>query len=285
MIKIAGQPFQNAEKWPSESVEHAILEPMIASSTVFAYPSMDALLFELAFRKNIISSSKALNQSNAEFASFRDSRCNPAYWHLTNAGGFRLRPGVQPAAAIQDIFLNSEQYAFECATAMVIIYYHALEKLIGAEQFNALFPDIYLYSWHIDPKLRLNLYHTEQFIPADCVYFDNPDFDPYTPQWRGENAILMDNGLYFGHGIGIVSAAQLIQALNRTRRPGSRRSATLLDQALRPDFNYLFKITSTVRENTFPEYPSVVAIHHQTSISFKQYKMYVEIAYQQLGWR
>ena len=89
-----------------------------------------------------------MNQSNVQFAVFKNSHCNPQYWLLTSAGGFLLRHGVKPSDAIQDIYLNSSQYAFECATAMIIIYYHAVLTLIGENLFNQLFQGIYLYSWH-----------------------------------------------------------------------------------------------------------------------------------------
>ena len=73
-----------------------------------------------------------MNRSNVQFAVFATSRGNPHYWNMTSVGGFRLWPGVKPSDAIQDIYTNSSWYAFECATAMIVIYYHAVLNLIGS---------------------------------------------------------------------------------------------------------------------------------------------------------
>ena len=125
---------------------------------------LDELSFELKLRNNIILSARALNQSNAEFAVFENSRCNPRFWHLMYTGGFLLRRDVKPSDAIQDIYLNSSLYAFECATAMVIIYYHAVLHLIGESFFNQLFSNLYLYSWNFDPDLGLQTIYTNRFF-------------------------------------------------------------------------------------------------------------------------
>lgn len=44
---------------------------------------------------------------------------------------------------------------------------------------------------------------------------------------------------YYGHGLGIKSAEEMIASLNRKRVPGSRTSAYLTDEALHPNFNYI----------------------------------------------
>lgn len=99
-----------------------------------------------------------MNDSNVHFARFKSSRCNPQYWHLSSVGGFLLKRGVKPSDAIQDIYLNSSLYAFECATGMVIIFYYAVLNLIGESLFNQLFQRIYLYSWHADSDLGIRGY-------------------------------------------------------------------------------------------------------------------------------
>jgi hypothetical protein len=141
----------------SGSIESMIIQRMNEDPIVYSYQSIDELSFELKLRKNIILSARAMNQSNVQFEVFAKSRCNPQYWHLTSTGGFQLRYGVKPSDAIQDIYMNSSQYAFECATAKAIIYYHAVLILIGEYFFNQLFKNIYLYSWHVDPDLGLTL--------------------------------------------------------------------------------------------------------------------------------
>ncbi len=248
---------------------------MNEDTAVYSYQSIDELSFELKLRKNIILSARAMNQSNVRFAVFAKSRCNPQYWHLTRTGGFLLLDGVTPSDAIQDIYRNSSQYAFECATAMVIIYYHAVLNLIGESLFNQLFQNIYLYSWHADPDLGLTSNYTGHFLPGDVVYFKNPDFDPQTPQWRGENAVILGDGTYFGHGVGIKTAEQIIQALNRRRKPGKKQSAYLTNVVTRPSFKHLAKLSMSQGVYSNHKYQHIVVQHSESSISFDQYVFYL----------
>ena len=160
MIHISGMKFQQSSMWPSGSIERVIVQQMDEHPVVYSYQSLDELSFELKLRKNIIVSARAMNQGYAQFEPFSHSRCNPEYWYLTNAGGFQLKPGVRPSDAIQDIYNNSSLYAFECATAKMIIYYHAVLNSLGEYVFNQIFQDLYLYSWHADPELGIQPINT-----------------------------------------------------------------------------------------------------------------------------
>ncbi|MGM0878534.1 MAG: protein-glutamine gamma-glutamyltransferase [Bacillota bacterium] len=238
--------------------------------------------FERKLRKNIIVSARAMNQSNVRFEVFARSRCNPQYWHLTSTGGFQLRQGVKPSDAIQDIYINSSQYAFECATGKVIIYYHAVLSLIGEYLFNQLFQNIYLYSWHADPDLGLRSIYSHRFLPGDVVYFNNPDFNPRTPQWRGENAVVLGDGTYFGHGLAIKTAEQMIHALNKRRKPGANQSAYLTNLVTRPSFKHLAKFSMSQRDYSIYKYQHIVVHHNESSISFDRYLFYLNKVYNQM---
>ncbi len=228
------------------STQLGIVERMERSQFAFSYDSLQQLTFELKLRNDIIESAKALNSSGVSFASFDESRCNEEYWHLTGYGGFQLRDGVKPADAILDIFRSGSKYAFECSSAMVIVYYRALIHTLGHQTFNRLFPDILLYDWRHDKNLELLTQTTAQTVvlPGDVLYFDNPDFNPETPEWRGENAVYLGNGAYYGHGIGITGAQDIIDSLNGERGPDATRSAYLTDQIVRPDFAYLAQFSN-----------------------------------------
>ena len=80
------------------------------------------------------------------------------------------------------------------------------------------------------------------YIPGDRRYFVNPDVDPLTPQWQGENVIDLDGELYYGHGIGIYNAETIIKELNKNRSEGADESARLKDSAGRPNFKKLADI-------------------------------------------
>ncbi len=230
--------------FPRGSMERDILKDMEESREAFRFRTEDELKFELTFRANTVNSARSLNGSGMDFSTFKDSRCNTAYWERKENGGFLLRGGVSPASAIRDIFQNGRKYATECATAMVIVFYGALVRSYGDALFNSTFPRIYLMNWiRLDPLLKdIGIPHkTPKLLLGDRGYFSNPDFDPETPEWQGENVIVLPNALYYGHGIGITTADNIIAALNENRKEGATQTAYQQDSAARPDFSELYR--------------------------------------------
>ncbi|WP_067727418.1 protein-glutamine gamma-glutamyltransferase [Oceanobacillus damuensis] len=277
MIQVAGIEFQQTDLWPTGSIENIIIQRMAEHPIVYSYSSIEELRFEVKLRNNIIASARAMNAGDARFETFDTSRSNPRYWRVTSAGGFQLRHDVLPSDAIRDIFENSSLYGFECAMAKVMIYYHAVLNTMDDDNlFNQLFQNIYLYSWNFDPDLGIQTIYTTHVIPGDVVYFNNPDVNPETSWWRGENAVDLGDGTYFGHGLGIRSADEMIQALNEMRRSGSTRSAYMLEQVTRPSFKNLANISlSSRRSKVLP-----VVIHHgKCSISCDEYLFYLNAFY------
>lgn len=204
------------------------------------YGAPGNLEFEQSMRQEIIAAAKAMSVGGTDFSTFEDSRCNPVYWDRTANGGFQLKAGVAPSAGIKDIFVNGPLYAFECASAMVMILYKAIIAQIGENAFNRHFGNLFLWDWNYDSNLRMiTTFEKSDMQPGDVVYFKNPDHDPDKPEWQGENAIMLAENTYYGHGLGIKSAAEMITALNRERVRGSRVSAYFTDEALHPDFGYL----------------------------------------------
>jgi protein-glutamine gamma-glutamyltransferase len=248
MVMIANRPFDVtplAEEYPEGSVQRQLLHSMSQSAEAYRYDAVDQLIFELALRNEIVNAARALDRSRFGFAVFHQSRANPAYWDRTDNGGFRLKPGASPSAAINDIFVDGGRYATECATAMVIVYYKALLEVFGEELFDRLFSDIFLMNWHITEPLLREIgtpQRVSDILLGDRGYFANPDVNPQTPQWQGENVIVLPGGLYYGHGIGIHNAERIIAALNANRREGATRSAHFLDSAARPNFKRLAEV-------------------------------------------
>lgn len=246
MIIIAGSEIKpdvfTSEHQLSE-IEKKILEAMSSGNETYKYASPEELLFELGMRKNIIDASYELHKGRLRFRIFRESECNEDFWERTEEGGFLLKEGIKPSDAITDIFRNARKYGTECATAIVIVYYKAVLDIYKAELFDSSFEGIYLMNWQHAYKYLgvLTFRDQEEFFPGDCRYFANPDVDPLTPEWQGENAIDLGTGSYYGHGIGITTADGIIAALNRNRISGSEISAHLLKTATRPDFKKLYK--------------------------------------------
>lgn len=224
-------------------LEMMILQQKMNAPAAYHYNSPEALLFELRMRTEIVFAARALASSNATFATFENARCNERLWILEEDGGFRLRPGVSPSDGIRDIYQNGYLYAFECATAMLIILYMAALNAIGEQVFNVYFSGLYLRDWNYDYDLRLVSNNQVAAYPGDVLYFKNPEHNPRTPEWQGENAVLLDDQLYFGHGLGIRTADSIIASLNRKRIPGSQVSAYLTDQVVHPDFEYVRRLS------------------------------------------
>lgn len=238
MIKILGKIITKDEiinEYPPNSLKRKIIDKLSSSNEIYKYDSLNQLKFEVNLRLNIVTAAKELDRSNVAFRVFRKAKCNSRYWKLTNEGGFLLKEEVKPSDGIRDIFINSSKYGTECATAMVIIYYKALLNILPEKLFNEMFPSIHLLNWHY---ISRNLYlqqnkESTDFIPGDCRYFKNPDVNPLTPEWQGENVIDLGNGTYFGHGIGIKNADGIIKFLNKHRKSGATEQAFLANVVTR----------------------------------------------------
>lgn len=236
MIMLMGTIIQHPPPGNLSETETLIFEALKRSDLTYHYPSWRQLRFELKLRKNIIDAARELSKSGAEFSIFQDSRFNPRYWTKTSRG-YRLNQHVNPADAIADIYQNGQEYAFECSTAIVIVYYYAVLQSINRTAFNQLFQNLLVWDWSYDEDLRIITKVGTDFIPGDVLYFHNPDYRSYV--WIGENSVYLGNDLYFGHGIGIKTKEEMINALNTLRKPNATKSAYVLSQHSRLDFNYL----------------------------------------------
>ena len=230
--------------FPEGSLQKKMFDILSSSSKTYNYHSINELKFEFDFRTEITVAARELLKSRMAFKIFRKSTCNADYWDRTDNGGFSLKAGVNSSDAIRDIFMNGTQYGTECATAIVIIFYKAALNIFKDEPFNDLFKDIFLMNWdssddHLNTRYVRNV---SDPLPGDCRYFKNPEVNPKTPEWQGENTIDLGNGTYFGHGIGIGTDEKIISVLNRKRISEATESAYLLDSATRPDFRNLARL-------------------------------------------
>lgn len=240
MILVEGSPTFSINPLTLSEIERKILQEKQKSQVVYRYPSVDALEFELKTRMHTVEAAKALYASGVSFATFAGSKCNEQYWTRTENGGFQLKGGVLPSVGINDIFENGHLYGFECAGAIIIIFYKAVLDTVGDAVFNAYFKNLFLRDWQYDRDLSLiTTYDKNEAYPGDALYFKNPQHDPDTPEWQGENVIMLDDDLYFGHGIGIESGQDIINALNRMRFENASISAYLQDIVVHPDYEYL----------------------------------------------
>ncbi|MCP6682396.1 protein-glutamine gamma-glutamyltransferase [Bacillus nakamurai] len=243
MIIISGQTLrpQDIANWQTEESLLPYLNELIASPVQFDYGSIAELMFEVQLRRNIVQAAKELSGSGAKFATFAKTYGNTAFWRVTPEGALELKYRIPASKAIRDIIENGAFYAFECATAIVVIYYLAVLKTVGNERFDSRFKNIILYDWHYE-HLPIYTETGHHFLLGDCLYFKNPDFNPQKAQWRGENVIVLGKDQYFAHGLGILTAEQIIQKLNSLRKKNAVQSAYLLSQATRLDAPALYQI-------------------------------------------
>lgn len=206
------------------------------SSISYYYGSTHELLFDLHLRENIIKAANDLHKSGVAFAPFQTSKFNPKFWQKIKYG-YLLIPGILPSDAIKDIFQNGKEYAFECSTAIVLIYYKAVLDTISLSYFNTLFQRLLVWDWNYDRDLSIITKRGRDFISGDVVYFFNPEYDH--PVWTGENAVFLGKDLYFGHGVGLETKEGMIKALNTLRKKNATQSAYLISQHSRLNFSYL----------------------------------------------
>ncbi|QKE73173.1 protein-glutamine gamma-glutamyltransferase [Arthrobacter citreus] len=235
--KIVHASLKNSED-SNNKLYQEILSNLTTSKKSHIYKSERELSFDVTLRTYVLKASKELLTSGMQFRVFRRAYCNPMFWIRTPMGGFRLRPGIRASMGIYDIFRNGQFYATECATAIIMVFYKALLDLYGYEIFDQIFDNgFYLYTWNYDPKLAILTAEVDRPAPGDVVYIKNPEVDPMTPEWQGENTVCMGSNYYYGHGIGIRGLQEIIYHLNMHRYPFAMVSAYLTNLNTRIDSN------------------------------------------------
>lgn len=255
MIVIAGNPFDITDllsEYSSRSVEYEVLKKLADSSAEYRYDNIEQLKFELALRKETVEAAIKLAGSGFRFAVFHDSEGNEDFWDRTENGGFKVKDGISPFDAIDDIYQHGRKYATECATAMMIVYYRALSQVLGKDLFDKMFPGIYLMDWYIRHTVLDSIgtpIKVDDKLIGDRGYFNNPDVDPEHPEWQGENVIILPNDKFYGHGVGVTTAERIIDSLNHSRKKDPTEVAYFMDEVSRPDFKLIYNKSEKVKND------------------------------------
>lgn len=200
---------------------------------------------DIVFRERVVKAAHALAAGGAQFSASHDAdKVNSALWTMGYGGKIQVRkflPNDQigkPSVALRDIFENGKAYGFECATAMMVIYYKAILDHIGDEKFDELFSKprmLSFFRWSIEDddytKVK-NLVEDDKIIkqapkPGAHYYFVNPDASEANSAFGGENVLYLGDGLYYAHGIVgdsgsyIVTEDEILATLSALRKPGS----------------------------------------------------------------
>ncbi len=252
MITIGNRPADTeslALNYDPRGIERKCLSTMSKSDHNYTFSSTNELDFLLQMRGETVRCSDRLYRSRLNFAVFQNSFCNEDYWIRSRDGGWELKRSSYASDAIEDIYLHGGKYGTECATAMQIIYYGAIDAITDDDSFDRQFRGIRLMNWHnISPALQETgrMQRVNDYFPGDRRYLANPDVDPRTPYWQGENVIDMGDGTYYGHGVGRLTANQILSRLNAARRPDATRSAYLMETVGIPNYKNLFRIFGPV---------------------------------------
>ena len=113
-------------------------------------------------------------------------------------------------------------------------FYKALLALYEEETFNRLFANLLLYTWDYDQDLKLITKTGGDLVPGDLVYFKNPQVNPATIEWQGENTIYLGN-FFLWAWRRCKTKEEIIYALNERRVPYAFISAFLTDTITRID--------------------------------------------------
>ena len=194
----------------------------------------------------MIGAAESMDQAKIKFALIKDHTFNDKYWEAEGGGTFKLKPGVKPSEAFDDIFKNPSKYGFECATGLVVLQHKAMRDMLGAKDFDRVFSDLRLGPWEAgagyDQHVKFEGGSSEaspdrkaDVRAGDYGYFKNWDVsdDARKRGWQGENVVFLGevNGerMFFGHPFGIASEKHIVDYLNTERNAGSTRSASFLD--------------------------------------------------------
>lgn len=59
------------------------------------------------------------------------------------------------------------------------------------------------------PRSKAHNKNGGDLVPGDLVYFKNPQVNPATIEWQGENTIYLGNFFFYGHGVGVKQKKKL----------------------------------------------------------------------------
>ncbi|GMU52366.1 MAG: hypothetical protein AMXMBFR33_15120 [Candidatus Xenobia bacterium] len=123
-----------------------------------------------------------------------------------------LKPGADPTRAVQDLFVNRQNYAFDCATAVRAVGLKAELDTVGADTFSQSHSDLFLFghydsvdgnqdsgAWRISagpsvdygagPELGAFDPTSDRLQPGELRYFENPG--DTTSENQGWNVIYL----------------------------------------------------------------------------------------------
>lgn len=201
----------------------------------------------------VVSACLEMHQAHHEFAIAPRQKFSSEFWRrdgqLSHFATFHLKPGAKASAAMNDVFLHPDAYRFECATALVLVYYRAIQKLIGDADFDRIMGDLKIGPWEFEADLeRFLLRSGRGDQPATEARAEALKFGEYTytKNWavswwgwakgcQGQNQIRLDQDLYYAHSYELVGQGDIVARENGARVFGAQTSASMTDRQERLD--------------------------------------------------
>lgn len=210
---------------------------------------------DLAFRAAVVRASEELAQSGAAFAgTAKQDKVNEVLWTMGYGGKMQVRKWLKdggigkPSVALRDIFKNGDQYGFECATAMMVIYHKAILDHVGDEAFDRLFTEprnLKFFRWNIEDDdfvdVKRLAHVPSKLKPGSHYYYKNEGADPKNSAWGGENVIYLGDGKFYAHGIRgasgnfVVTEEEILTTLRNLRSPDSTIEPHRIDMVMHLD--------------------------------------------------
>lgn len=201
----------------------------------------------------VVSACLEMHQAHHEFAIAPRQKFSSEFWRrdgqLSHFATFHLKPGAKASAAMNDVFLHPDGYRFECATALVLVYYRAIQKLIGDSDFDRIMGDLKIGPWEFEADLERFLVRSGRGDqPATEARSRELTFGEYTytKNWavswwgwakgcQGQNQIRLDEDLYYAHSYELVGQGDIVARENGARVWGAKTSASMTDRQERLD--------------------------------------------------
>lgn len=108
----------------------------------------------------------------------------------------QLQPGVDAASAVDDLFQNRQNYAFDCSTAVRVVGLKAELDTLGAESFNGSHADLALFGHYDDVDGRMDSGAWNVSAGPTVDYGAGTElgaFDPSTDQLRAGDIRYFEN--------------------------------------------------------------------------------------------
>ena len=163
-----------------DTIWHELFTALLFSPRIFKLKGTTNSQINSSFRKHMQARYGVLDFASKKryiFGAGVAFRMNPAYW-IVDSSGWRLKPGVDRAEAINDINVHPDKYAIACQAATLL-------TMIGGGRSNIVdgsSPDI------------------SDWIPGDWGYITNTSFPSGGPAGlEGENIIYIVKDKFWGH--------------------------------------------------------------------------------------